>query len=74
LAFSLSGNLLASASQDGTVRLWDLNRRRSSHALTGHVGGATALAFAPNGEQLASAGANGNVRLWTMPPAKIAKE
>ena len=56
------------------MRLWDLQRGRIVRALTGHVGGATAVAFAPDGQHLASAGVDGRVRLWAIPLGQLARE
>jgi WD40 repeat protein len=63
LSFSPGGDTLASASWDGTVKLWDLE----SGALlwTGwHTSNVQCLAFSPNGNILASGGHDATVRLW----------
>ncbi|MFI6480881.1 AAA family ATPase [Nonomuraea sp. NPDC050663] len=66
-AFQPGGGLLATASTDGTTRLWDVRLPQRSQGLAvlrGHVGPALAVAFAPGGRVLATAGDDRTVRLW----------
>jgi WD40 repeat protein len=64
VVFSPSGETLASASNDGTVRLWDPSTGETLHTLTAHTGRLWTTAFHPSGEMLASAGDDMVVRLW----------
>ncbi|MEA5463871.1 TIR domain-containing protein [Leptothoe sp. PORK10 BA2] len=65
--FSADGGTLASASFDGTVKLWNPrgeNGKELVHTLRGHQGPVYRLAFAPQDDVLATGGADGIVRLW----------
>ena len=67
LAFSPNGEVLASGSDEGTVRVWDTASGRISHVLAHQRGGARGvnrLAFCPDGTVLASASDDETVRLW----------
>ena len=71
LAFARDGRSFASASEDQTVKNWQVMPSEAGQKLsarvaftgTGHTGAVLAVAFGPE-HRLASAGADGTVRLW----------
>jgi WD40 repeat protein len=65
VAFSLDGTMLVSASDDHTLRLWDVAKHRQIGApLTGHTDVVKSVSSSPDGKTLASAGDDSTVRLW----------
>ncbi len=64
VAFSQDGSLLASASWDQTVRLWNPATGQEMQELEGHTNRVTAVAFSQDGSLLASASDDQTVRLW----------
>jgi WD40 repeat protein len=64
LAISPGGKILASASSQGTICLWEMPSGKGLHTLTGHEGAVLCIAFSADGRLLASAGADRRIRIW----------
>ncbi len=62
-AFSPDSKRLASAGQDGTVRVWDVSTT-AGRALGSHLAEVNYVTFSPDGRIIASAGDDKTVRLW----------
>ena len=65
-ALSPDGKHLATASRDGTVRLWDAANGEPVAVLRGHTGVVLAAVFSPDDTLLASWGEDATVRLWDL--------
>lgn len=57
--------ILASASFDSTVRLWDVDRGACIHTLTKHTEPVYSVAFSPDGKFLASGSFDKCVHIWS---------
>ncbi|KAF2156872.1 WD40 repeat-like protein [Myriangium duriaei CBS 260.36] len=70
VAISPSGTLVASASADGTIKLWSLATGAVLHTLEGHIAGVSCLAWSPDSTVLASGGDDKLIRLWDVQTGK----
>lgn len=58
--------LLASASWDGTVKIWDPSSMTLLNTFVGHTNAVNTIAFAAGSKYLASGGKDGNILLWNL--------
>jgi WD40 repeat protein len=75
LAFHPSRPLLAAASRDGNLRVWDVSRLANEDAVllwqaSAHRKGANIVVFRPDGEQVVTGGSDGLARFWQVSDGK----
>ena len=71
IAFSRDGNKVATACEDGKVRLFSVTDWKLLATLVGHQGPVHWAEFSPDGNWLASAGEDGTVRIWSAEDGKL---
>ncbi|UCG01885.1 MAG: serine hydrolase [Candidatus Heimdallarchaeota archaeon] len=71
LDFSPDGSLLASGSDGGTIKLWDIASRTLVRTLTEHTDDVRSIKFSPNGQILASACDDTSIILWNVSSGSV---
>ena len=76
MSFSPDSTMLASASYDNTIKLWDVTTKKPIATLSGHASRVHSVAFSPDSGTLVSGGEDNAIHLWdvsqytsSVPPA-----
>lgn len=64
VAWSPDGVRIATASRDGSARIWDADSSTTERVLRGHGTMVEALAWSPDSQRVATGGRDGTVRVW----------
>ena len=64
LSYSPDSKIIASGSNDQTIRLWDVNTGKHIRTLTGHESDITKLSFSPDGSTLISVCRDMTINFW----------
>lgn len=71
VAISPNGEILASGSNDKTIKLWELKTGQEIQTLTDHSGSVRAVAISLNGETLVSGSADSTIKIWNLKTGEI---
>ena len=73
IVYSPDGSLIATASKDGSVQIWDATDGSPIRTLTGHGGGVNSIAFSPDGSLLASGSDDRTAKLWNVADGSLVR-
>ncbi len=58
--------ILASASEDSMIKIWDFETQQYERTLKGHTQVVTAISFNPNGSYMASSSSDMSIKIWEL--------
>ncbi len=64
VAFSPDGKRIVSASDDGTLKVWDSDTGSETFTLRGHTAGVGSVAFSPDGKHIVSGSQDRTLKVW----------
>ncbi|MGF1673646.1 MAG: AAA-like domain-containing protein, partial [Rivularia sp. (in: cyanobacteria)] len=64
--FSPDGKIIASASADNTIKLWNPKNGALLRSLIGHTNSVWSVSFSPDGQIIASTASDGTIKLWNV--------
>ena len=64
MAFSPQGDIIASGSEDGTIKIWDGKTGQQIGNLVGHLKYINSVTFSRDGKSLASGSSDNTIRIW----------
>lgn len=64
LAFSPDGTLIGTGTEEGNVRIWNVENGSLLHTLEGHIYPVRYVAFSPDGTMIASGASDNTARVW----------
>jgi WD40 repeat protein len=74
VAFVSDGSHALSSGQDGTLRLWDLERKALTRTIRAHDGPVMGLAVSPDGRRALSSGRDRRLRLWDLGTGQVLRQ
>ena len=66
IKYSPDGKMIASASWDKTIKLWNVDTGELINTLTGHTDGINSIAFSPDNQFLISGSEDKTIKIWNI--------
>jgi WD40 repeat protein len=74
VCFSPDGKLLASGSEDKTIKIWEFNSGRELKSLSGHQSDVNQVLFTADGKQIVSASRDRHIYFWDIVTGSILRD